>query len=156
MGVTYQPHQLASSISNGDTTHAIDGNSVFDALALKPDATSFVSSSFPATFDQSVGAKTILVHLSNKLVTLEIPSGTTSDGGGAAISSGATDIPAQYRPQSDVSFSVVVTNATVLVAGKLVIKSSGQLVFSAGIAGTLFTDNLGAGFDRRSVSYIIA
>lgn len=28
---------LASSISNGDTTHAPDGNSVFDALALKRD-----------------------------------------------------------------------------------------------------------------------
>jgi hypothetical protein len=32
------PSVIASSITDGDTTHAPDGNSVFDALALKSDA----------------------------------------------------------------------------------------------------------------------
>lgn len=34
---------LATSIVNGDTTHAPDGNAVFDALALKQDSGSFIS-----------------------------------------------------------------------------------------------------------------
>lgn len=34
---------IASSISDGDTTHAPDGNSVFDALALKLDSSAFTA-----------------------------------------------------------------------------------------------------------------
>ena len=34
------PSQIAASISDGDTTHAPDGNSVFDGLALKPNLAS--------------------------------------------------------------------------------------------------------------------
>jgi hypothetical protein len=116
----------------------------------------FVNTSFTATFDQSVGAKTVLVHVQNKRCTLEIPTGTTSDGGGAAIASGATDIPAAYRPRANISFPVIVTSNNALVAGKLIVLSTGQLSFTASAASGTFTDNAVAGFDRCSVSYILA
>ena len=114
-----------------------------------------INTSFTATFDQAVGAKTVLVNVFNKRCTLEIPTGTTADGGGAAIASGATDIPAAYRPRASISFPVIVTSNNALVAGKLVVASTGVMTFSSSAAGGTFTDNAVAGFDRCSVSYIL-
>lgn len=116
---------------------------------------SYTEATFSATFDQSVGAKTVVVRKVGKQVTLEIPSGSTADGGGAAIASGATNVPAAYRPSANISFPVVVTDNSALVFGKLVVSSGGQLSFSVGAAGGNFTDNFPAGFERISVTYTL-
>ncbi len=115
-----------------------------------------VTTSFTATFDQAVGAKTVLVNIFNRRCTLEIPTGTTADGGGVAIASAATDIPAAYRPRADITFPAIVTSNNALVAGKLIVTTAGQLSFTASAAGAGFTDNAVAGFDRICVSYILA
>ncbi len=117
---------------------------------------SYVESTFEATFDQSVGAKTVVARKIGKLVTLEIPTGSTADGGGAAIASGATDVPAGYRPAADLSVPVVVTENAAKVFGRLVITAAGQLVFTSSAAGAVFTDDAVAGFDRCSVTFSVA
>ncbi len=45
---------IASSIVNGDLTHAPDGNSVFDALALKEDAASLAADAQAACISQVI------------------------------------------------------------------------------------------------------
>lgn len=50
---------IASSITNGDTTHAPSGDVVFDALALKADASSLGSGEFAAFTNKEVGAITV-------------------------------------------------------------------------------------------------
>lgn len=146
---------IVQSITNGDTSHAPSGDAVFDALALKLATSHYVEDSFVATFDQAVGAKTVVVRKNGKAVTLEIPSGTTADGGGAAIASGATDVPAAYRPAATISFPVVVSDNGVLVFGKLQITAAGLLSFTASAAGANFTDDAAAGFDRAAINYSV-
>lgn len=111
---------------------------------------------FSATFNNAVGAKTIKAKRSGKLVTLQIPAGSTADGGGGSIASAAGDIPAHLRPSEDLSFSPVVTNNAAKVTGKLVISSAGTLTFTSSAAGGNFTDNAAAGWDALTVSYIVA
>lgn len=111
------------------------------------------SDTFEATFDNAVGAKTVEVRKHGLLVTLEIPTGTTADGGGGAIQSGATDVPAAYRPAANISFPAIVTSNAAKVSGKLVITSTGRIQFYASAADGNFTDNAVAGFDRIAVTY---
>lgn len=111
---------------------------------------------FTATFNNAVGALTVLVHVVGKLVVLEIPAGSTSDGGGAAIQSGATDVPSEYRPQADISFPVVVTENGAKATGKLVVTSAGRMNFYKDAASGNFTDNAAAGWDRCRVSFLLA
>lgn len=118
--------------------------------------TSPASDTFVATMDNAAAPVTVVVRRHGKLVTLEIPAISTTDGGGGAISSGATDIPAAYRPAADVSFAVVVTSNAAKVFGRLVVKASGQLAFTASAAGGAFTDNAAAGADRLAVTYSLA
>jgi hypothetical protein len=112
---------------------------------------------FEATFsgDVAVGAKTVVVRKHGKTVTLEIPVGTTTDPAAATITSGATDIPAAYRPAADLSYLVAVTDNSVVVLGKLTVLATGQLVFGVGAAGAAFTDGANAGFDRLAVTYTL-
>lgn len=112
--------------------------------------------SFVATFDNAVGAKTVVVRKMGNLVTLEIPSGSTADGGGAVISSGGTDLPAAYRPDADLSFVVIVTDNAAPAFGQLKITSAGALVFSVAADETVFTDDAAAGFNRVAVTYTLA
>lgn len=51
--------KIAASISDGDTTHAPDGNSVFDALALKANAADVGSAQFKSLTNKEVGAITV-------------------------------------------------------------------------------------------------
>lgn len=74
---------IASSIVNGDTTHAPDGNSVFDALALK-----FDSANFGTSFDSNFSGKTtdnltqgtINFYFSNALARAAVIASSISDG----------------------------------------------------------------------------
>ena len=111
---------------------------------------------FSATFTQGVGAKTVKAVVHGKLVTLEIPAGSTADGGGGSISAPAATIPSHLRPEADVSVAVVVTENGAKQTGKLVVDSDGSLVFTKDAAGGNFTDNAAAGFDRCVVTYPVA
>lgn len=112
--------------------------------------------SFAATFDQAVGEKTILVRKRGNLVTLDIPAGSTADGGNAVIASGATDVPEDFRPADDVSFPAIVTDNQSKTVGKVTIKATGQIVFCAGAADDdAFTDDKDAGFDHIAVTYAL-
>lgn len=115
-----------------------------------------VMATFVATFTQSVGAKTVVVRKNNKVVTLEIPVGTTANGGAGQIASGATDLPAAYRPAADLTFPCVVKSNNVKTMGKLVVAASGIMTFSSDATGANFTTAQPAGFDRLSVSYTVA
>lgn len=143
-GTAGTPVALAASDSVLQGLQKLDGNKA-----------EYTESSFIATFDQTVGAKTVVVRKLGKQVTLEIPTGSTADGGGAPIASGATDISAAFRPAANLSFPVVVSDNAVLVFGKLVVSSAGQLSFTASAAGANFTDDAVAGFDRVAVSYTL-
>jgi hypothetical protein len=125
-------------------------------LMRKFEASNYKEDTFTATFDQAVGAKTVVVRKIGKTVTIEIPAGTTADGGGAAIQSGATDVPAAYRPAADQSRCAVVTDNAAKVFGKLVITAAGRLSFTASAAGAAFTDDAAAGFDRLAITYTLA
>lgn len=129
---------------------------LLDSLAASADVATYAEATFVATFDQAVGAKTVVVRKIGKTVHLEIPTGTTADGGGAAIASGATDVTAAYRPAADLSFSVIVTNNAAKVTGKMVITSAGRINFYKDAASGVFTDDAAAGFDRIAVSYTLA
>ena len=113
---------------------------------------------FSATFDNSVGALNVVVRKIGKLVTLEVPAGTTADGGGVTnIASGATDVPAAYRPAADITFPAVIVDNSVKIMGKLIITSAGRMHFYADVVGTgVFDDNLTAGWDRTAVTYTLA
>lgn len=119
-------------------------------------ATAYTEATFVATFTQGVGAKTVVVRKWGKMVTVEIPTGSTADGGGGSIASGAGDMTAAYRPAADLSFPVVVSDNAAKVFGRLVISSAGTLTFTASAAGGNFTDDAAAGFDRCAVSYTTA
>lgn len=121
---------------------------------LAPSA--YKEDTFSATFDQAVGAKTVVVRKHGKLVTLNIPTGSTADGGGAAIQSGATELPAAYRPAANLSFVVAITSNNVKAAGKLIVSAAGRLSFYATVAEGTFTDNAVAGFDGCSVTFPVA
>lgn len=110
--------------------------------------------SFSVTFDNAVGAKTIEAKVSGKICTLQIPAGSTADGGGAVIACGA--IPAHLRPKVAFSVSCVVTENGAKATGKLVLATSGILTFSKDAASGVFTDNAVAGWDSLCVSYPIA
>ncbi len=97
-----------------------------------------------------------MVRKNKKVVTLEIPTGSTADGGAGSIASGATDITAAYRPAADLSFPVIVTDNNAKVLGRLVVSAAGALTFTVGAAGGNFTDNVTAGFDRIAVTYSLA
>jgi hypothetical protein len=111
---------------------------------------------FGVTITQSVGALTVKALQTGKLVTLQIPAGTTSDGGGAALVSGTGEVPAHLRPSADISVPVVVTENGAKTVGKLVISSAGTLTYTSTAAGAVFTDDAVAGFDAHVVSYQIA
>lgn len=118
--------------------------------------TSPATDSFSATFDNAVGALTVVVRKHGLLVTLEVPTGSTADGGGVAIASGATEVPAAYRPAADISFLVAVTNNNALVAGKVIITAAGKISFYSSAASAAFTDNAVAGWPRCAVTYSLA
>lgn len=124
------------------------GGTLAEILNVKPD---YAATTLSVTFDQGVGAKTILVKKIGKFVSLEIPSGSTADGGGVAIS--GTAIAAAYRPAATISWPAIVTNNAALVQGKVTLSSAGVLIFTSSAAGASFTDNAAAGFDRLSLSY---
>ena len=123
--------------------------------ALSSGKADYAEATFSATFTQAVGAKTVLVKKVGKLVMLEIPVGTTADGGGGSIASGAGAVPAAYRPAADLSWAVVVSDNGAKVFGKLVLSSAGTLTFTASAAGGNFTDDAAAGFDRVAISYSV-
>ena len=119
----------------------LDGN--------KPD---YTEATFSATFDHSVGAKTVVVRKIGKQTTLEIPSAAVTDGAGTVVASGATDIPAAYRPATTLTAAVlVIDNGTTRKIGQAVIASTGSITFS--VLGTGFTNAQAAGWDRCSVSF---
>jgi len=128
------------------------GGTLVEILNGKSDV---LNGSFSATFTQAVGAKTILVAQSGKQVTLSIPAGTTADGGGGAIASGAGAVPAKYRPAVDQYFLVVATSNAAKVAGRLVISAAGTMTFTSSAAGGNFTDDAAAGFDATAISYSV-
>lgn len=108
---------------------------------------------FSATFDNSVGALTIAVVKTGKMVNLKIPAGTTTDGGGAVIASGATAIPAHLRPAVTFSVPCVVVENAAKAMGKLIVASTGVMTFSKDAADGVFTNDAVAGWDSLSISY---
>jgi hypothetical protein len=136
---TVVPVAAADSILLG--LEKLDGN--------KPD---YTEATFSATFDHSVGAKTVVVRKIGKHTALEIPAGALADGLGTVVASGATDIPAAYRPATTLTASVVVIdNGATRKAGQVVISSAGQITFS--VLGTGFTNAQAAGWDRCCVTF---
>lgn len=111
---------------------------------------------FDVSFSIGVGAKTIRAYRTGKLVTLEIPSGSTADGGGAVCAAAAGSIPEKLRPSADISVPVVVTENNAKVIGRLVVDSDGSLTFGSSATGAVFTDDAAAGFDRCVVTYSLA
>ena len=134
---------------------------LFDASATNIEVGSTLGigkTSFTATFDGGtpVGALSVVGRKIGKLVTLEIPTGTTADPNAQVLASGATDIPAALRPAADLEFPAFVTDNNVKVAGKLKVTSAGQLIFSVGAADGSFTDAATAGWPRIAVTYTLA
>lgn len=106
------------------------------------------------TFDHSVGAKSITVRKTGKVVTLHIPAGAISDGLGTVCAT-TTGLAAALRPAAAVTFAVlVIDNGVTRKAGQLVVGADGVLTFS--VLGTGFTNAAAAGWDAASVSYAIA
>ncbi len=108
-----------------------------------------------ATFDNAVGAKTLTVRKSNQVVSVSIPTGSTADGGGVVIASDAA-LAATFRPAADQVFPCIVTDNSVLVLGKVTIKTTGVIEFAVGAAGAGFTDDAAAGWPALTVSYVAA
>jgi hypothetical protein len=117
--------------------------------ALKP---VYTEDSFSATFDHSVGALTVVVRKIGKHTTLEIPAAAIANGAGSVAASGATDIPAAYRPATTLTApALVIDNGTTRKAGQVVISSAGQITFS--VLGAGFTNAQAAGWDRICVTF---
>lgn len=114
-----------------------------------------VGQDLSVTFDQTVGAKTLRLQKHNRQVMVYLPSGSTADGGGAAIT-GATALPAAYRPSVDLVFPVVVTENAAKTFGVVKISSAGVITFHSSAAQAVFTDNVAAGWDAASVGYVSA
>lgn len=132
---------LSASDSVLQAIQKLDGN--------KP---SYIEDSFVATFDHAVGAKTVVVRKIGKKTLLEIPSAAIADGLGTVAASGATDIPAAYRPATTLTCAVVVIdNGTTRKIGQAVIASTGSITFS--VLGAGFTNAAAAGWDRCAVSF---
>ena len=134
---------------------------LFDASATNIEVGSTLGigkTSFTATFNGGtpVGALSVVARKIGKLVTLEIPTGTTADPDAQVLSSGATDIPSALRPAADLEFPAFVTDNNVKVAGKLKVTSAGQLIFSVGAADGSFTNAATAGWPRIAVTYTLA
>lgn len=105
------------------------------------------------TFDHSVGAKTVEVRKTGKIVTLNIPAGAISDGLGTVCASSA--LAATYRPAAAITFpALVIDNGTTRKIGQVVVGSSGVLTFS--VLGAGFTNAQAAGWDAVSVTYALA
>lgn len=67
---------ITQSITNGDTTHAPSGDAVFDALALKADATPAINAQTGTTYSLQASDNGKVVTLSNgSAITLTIPAG---------------------------------------------------------------------------------
>lgn len=109
----------------------------------------YVEATFSATFTNSIGALTVVVRKIGKEVVLEIPVGSATLAG-AVIASGATDVPAAYRPAVTITIPVVITNNGVRAMGQAVISSAGQITIS--VLGANFSAGTG-GFDRCSLVY---
>lgn len=139
--------------TQGSVTVVLTTDSILQGMQkLDGNKPSYTEDSFVATFDHSVGAKTVVVRKIGKHTTLEIPLATVADGAGTAVASGATDIPAAYRPATTLTFAVlVVDNGTTRKAGQVVIASTGVITFS--VLGTGFTNAAAAGWDRCAVSF---
>jgi hypothetical protein len=115
----------------------------------------YLESSFSATFDHSVGVKTVVVRKFGKKVTLEIPLGAITDGVGTVCASGATDVPAAYRPAADITFpALVIDNGSTRKAGQVKITAAGKIEFS--VLGAGFTNAAAAGWDRTAVTFSLA
>jgi len=135
---------LATTITNGDTTHAPDGNSVFDALALKAD---LISPSFttPNLGTPSAGVLTNATGLpistgvsglgSNVATFLATPSSanlaaalTDESGTGAAC---FVNSPTLITPNLGTPSAVVLTNATGTASGL----TAGTVTTNANLTG---------------------
>jgi hypothetical protein len=109
----------------------------------------YVEATFSATFSNSIGALTVVVRKMGKMVMLEIPVGSATLAA-ATIASGATDVPAAYRPAVATTIPIVITNNGVRAMGQAVISAAGQITIS--VLGANFSIGTG-GFDRCSLSY---
>jgi len=146
-----------SAGTQGSVTALAATDSILQGIQkLDGNKPSYTETTFAATFGEGVGEKTVVVRKLGKQVTLEIPTGSTADGGGVVLASGATDITAGLRPAADLSFPCVVTDNGVVVAGTLTVTAAGQLSFGVGAASAAFTDDAAAGFKRISVTYSVA
>ncbi len=115
-----------------------------------------VEDSFTATFDGTspVGAKTVIVRKTGKQVTLEIPAGNSTNPGANPLSSGATDIPAVYRPAADLMLSAVVDNDGSRLASRMEITAAGKITFFGVMSSGDYFGSTG-GWDRISVTYTL-
>ncbi len=104
------------------------------------------------TFDNAVGAKTLVIRKCNQVVSVYIPAGTTADAGAGKIACGA--IAATFRPTANQTFPCVVTNNAAQVAGTVTVKSTGVIEFAGTAAGGNFTDDAAGGWPAFTVTYI--
>lgn len=139
--------------TQGSVSALLITDSVLQGLQkLDGNKPSYIEDTFTATFDHSVGAKTVVVRKIGKTTTLEIPSAAITDGAGTVCASGATDIPAAYRPATTSTHPVVVIdNGVTRVIGQAVVSAAGAITFS--VLGAGFTNAQNAGWDRCVVSF---
>lgn len=148
-GAIHDPYEQSRQMASGLDTVAAS------VTALTATVGGYVEATFSATFDHSVGAKTVVVRKIGKLVTLEIPLAAIADGLGTVVASGATDITAAYRPAADLTFPAIVTDNAVLAVGSLKVSAAGALTFSKA-TGAGLTNAAAAGFNRIAVTYSVA
>lgn len=153
----------ATSFTNGltSTTASLTGGLTVTSGDVNQTALDYFEQiTFTATFTQSGGysqTPTIKVTRIGKQVTIELPTFGATTTATAPISSGATDVPARFRPAIAFSGFLIYQSAGVSnTPGGLTISTGGQINLYTTIGQNNFTSgnaNSGPGDGTRTQSF---
>lgn len=142
------------SDANGIPTHStVTTTQLQDALA------SFAFTTFTATFTQAGGysqAVTVKAFKIGTFVQLEIPTFSGSATATATINSGATDVPAAYRPAIELRMPSIVINGGGVsnTIGSVSVTTAGQIQAAATPSGGGFTSGTTSGLGGGGTSTV--
>jgi hypothetical protein len=157
-GVQYATGTLAMAPAPGDFPLVIT-SSPTNQLAINQDFITVVTNVRETIGSAVVGALTIQVYKTGRVVTLNISSLHTNAANGAFLAT-LTPIPGSYRPTGlfAVNFVVPVINQTFTRAGTMSVGTDGLLTFTVfdPVTGNQagFVNGMDAGTEVTSVSYL--